>query len=285
MSLTRRGWSTIYLVGAATLLLIAGLVVFLLLQQQAAARQIAGQDAQISALYGGLATTEQQLTAHGIKPSAPPPAQIIQGATGPAGPAGPGPSDQQVQAAVDVYLAANPPTANVSTDALTTVVDAYLTLHPPAAGPPPSNAQVATAVAAYMAVNPPPSGPAGPQGVAGSPGVDGAQGVQGPPGPQGVAGPPPAGWTWTDPQGDTYNCALDNQSPAPHYACVLASTPSPTASPSSSSSGSTPSTPGSGGSQPTTPATSLLLGLPIANWDRRVLLSLRNPFNLTSLPV
>ncbi len=214
-------------------------------QLDAQRQQIANQNAAIDKLSSGLATTEAQLTQHGITPAAPPPAQIVTGATGPAGPQGPGPSDAQVQTAVDVYLSAHPPTANVSADALTTVVTAYLTQHPPAAGPPPSDTQVSNAVATYMAAHPAPSGPAGPTGSAGAPGATGQTGAQGPEGPQGVqgpqgdpgptgaTGPPPAGWTWTDQLGTTYNCTQDSQgtASAPHYTCTAQAPTSPVTSP------------------------------------------------------
>lgn len=199
-----------------------------------ASDQLAAQRQQIADLSSGLATTEAQLEQHGITPAAPPPAQIVTGATGPTGPQGPGPSDAQVQTAVDVYLAAHPPTGNVSTDALTTVVAAYLVQHPPAPGPPPSDTQVSNAVATYMAAHPAPSGPAGPTGSAGPQGDTGQTGAQGPQGPQGVqgpqgdtgpTGPAPGGWTWTDQLGTTYNCTQDSQGTAssPHYTCTAVS--------------------------------------------------------------
>lgn len=120
------------------------------------------QDATISQLSGGLSTTEAQLRAHGVTPSAPPPAQIVQGVAGPAGAQGPGPSDGQVRAAVDAYLAAHPPApgAGASDTQVLDAVTVYLVAHPPAPGPPPSDDQVAAAVAAYMAAHPPPAGPA-----------------------------------------------------------------------------------------------------------------------------
>lgn len=214
-----------------------------------ASDQLQAQRQQITDLSAGLTTTEQQLRQHGISPSAPPPAQIVTGATGPAGPQGPGPSDAQVRSAVNRYLAANPPTANVSTDALTTVVTAYLATHPPAPGPPPTDAQISGAVGAYMAAHPAPPGPPGPTGPTGDPGTQGAtgptgpqgdtgpqgpvgpQGATGPQGPQGATGPPPSGWTFTDRTGTTYDCAPDSPG-STHYTCT-AQSPSP--SPSSSS--------------------------------------------------
>src|SRR5581483_6556741 len=68
------------------------------------AQTVSAQQSTIDRVGSALGTVEDQLKAHGISPSAPPPAQLI------TGPPGPGPSDAQVQAAVDVYLAAHPPT-------------------------------------------------------------------------------------------------------------------------------------------------------------------------------
>lgn len=232
MTLSRRGWSGLILLGGVACVALGALVAFLLVQETAAARQIAAQDQAIAGLSSGLATTRQQLLAHGVTPSAPPPAQII-GQAGPPGPAGPGPSDQQVQTAVDAYLTLHPPQGNVPAETIDTAVTAYLAVHPPAPGPPPSDAQVASAVASYMLVHPAPSGPPGPQGSPGADGVgqQGPQGVPGPAGPAGAAGSPPAGWTWTDPAGITYTCAPDNKQPSPHYACSPQS-PSPSPPPS-----------------------------------------------------
>lgn len=232
---------------AALILLLLTLWVILSLGSQRAAIQT--QSKQITALAGGLTTAEAQLTQHGISPIPKPPAAIVSEVAGPAGPPGPAPSDSQVQAAVDDYLIAHPPAASVDPTALASTVDAYLSEHPPSPGPPPPTAEVAADVAAYLQANPPPSGPAGP---AGSPGTNGSDGQQGPPGPQGEPGSPPAGWSWTDAQGDTYQCAEDDQTPAPHYTCVLASPP---ASASPSAPGSTAGAQDTASTSPTESAT------------------------------
>lgn len=65
-------------------------------------------------------------------------------------------------------------------------------------------------------------------GAAGSPGQDGqtgAPGPAGPAGPQGQPGPagsPPAGWSWQDTSGTTFQCARDSGSPnsSPTYTCT-----------------------------------------------------------------
>lgn len=193
-------------------------------------QQLAGQNTAIAQLAAGLGTTEQQLKAHGISPSAPPPASIIAQA-GPAGPPGPGPSDAQVQAAVDVYLGQHPPSGTVPTADIDAAVTVYLTAHPPAPGPPPTDAQVASAVSTYMAAHPAPSGPPGPQGDPGV-GATGPAGPQGEPGRDGAPGSPPAGWSF-EAGGTAYDCVPDNGTPAPHYTCAP-QTPSASPSPSSS---------------------------------------------------
>lgn len=73
-------------------------------------------------------------------------------------------------------------------------------------------------------------GGAGAPGAAGSPGQDGQAGAPGPAGqagPQGQPGPagsPPAGWSWQDPSGTTFQCTRDTGSPndAPTYTCTSA---------------------------------------------------------------
>lgn len=213
-------------------LAVAGVIAFMLVLLAGLREQIhqqaAGEEAQqtsISNLSQSLATTEQQLTSHGITPAAPPPEQLV---VGPTGPAGPGPTDAQVQAAVDGYLMQHPPAGTVPASAITDAVDAYLTVNPPAPGPGPTQQQIASAVATYMAANPAPAGPAGATGADGSPGP---AGPQGPAGADGAQGPDPAGWTWTDPAGVTYDCAQDDQTPAPHYTCSAESSPPPTTPP------------------------------------------------------
>lgn len=79
-------------------------------------------------------------------------------------------------------------------------------------------------------VVPGPSGPPG-QDATGAPGKDGQNGADGqngtdgspgPPGENGKDGAPPSGWTYTDPDGVTYNCtpAVDFDPDAPRYACT-----------------------------------------------------------------
>ncbi len=215
----RRVWRA---AGVVLLVVVAGYAVWGIraLQEANTAR-----DRAIGALSVQVEAYRSQAAEHGL-PTGPPPVSIVQGATGPAGP---GPTDAQVAAAVAAYLILHPPAANVAPADVTAAVAAYLAQHPPAPGPPPSDAQVSSAVAAYMAAHPAPSGPAGPTGPAG------VQGDPGPAGPAGAPGSAPAGWTWTDPSGTTYDCAQDSQQPAPHYTCTARQSPSPSPSHSPSS--------------------------------------------------
>jgi len=214
--LTRRQRSARW-AGVAVLVAIAGYVVW---GSRVSQDHAAAQDRAITALSAQIEAYRAQAAQHGL-PTGPPPVAIVQGATGPAGP---GPTDAQVAAAVVAYLIAHPPAADASQGQVTDAVSVYLAAHPPAPGPPPSDAQVASAVAAYMAAHPAPSGPPGEQGTQGDPGP------AGPVGPAGAPGPDPAGWTWTDPQGVTYDCAQDGQQPSPHYTCTPRSSPSPSSS-------------------------------------------------------
>lgn len=160
------------------------------------------QSRAVTLLSSNLADAQAQLKAHGITPTQPPPAQIIAqaGPPGPQGAQGPGPSDAQVQAAVQAYLTAHPIAGQPPTDAqVAAVVAVYMAQHPPVAGPtgpagatgaqgpPPSDAQIAAAVEAWEQAHPAPSGPTGPSGPPGPTGV-GQTGPQGPPGPSGAPG-------------------------------------------------------------------------------------------------
>lgn len=226
----RRKQVTIYAVLGAAFLAVLAFAVWRTSQASSVANQARTQAAQESAavdkLYSGLTTTEQQLKQHGISPSAPPPQQIVSSAQAS------GPSDAQVQAAVDNYLAEHPPTASASDAEISAEVSEYLTAHPPAAGPAPSASQVASAVTAYMAANPAPSGPAGSPGATGA---VGPQGPAGPTGPQGLAGSPgpacPDGYTQTavaapDGSGDMWAvCASPAASTAPVTPSTAPSSP------------------------------------------------------------
>ena len=115
----------------------------------------------------------------------------------------------------------------------------------PVAGPPGSRGAPGQSVTGARGPvgSPGPSGEPGspgPSGSPGSPGPTGAPGVgsQGPAGPQGdqgpkgdtgstgPQGPSPAGWTFTDGSGTTYDCAPDS-SGSTHYTCTATSSPSP----------------------------------------------------------
>jgi hypothetical protein len=75
-------------------------------------------------------------------------------------------------------------------------------------------------------------GPTGPEGEAGPVGPAGPQGDKGDTGDRGdtgPAGPPPAGWTFTDGAGVTYDCTPDSDG-STHYTCTPTTTPAPSPS-------------------------------------------------------
>ncbi|MFF8610805.1 collagen-like protein [Streptomyces sp. NPDC015346] len=69
----------------------------------------------------------------------------------------------------------------------------------------------------------------GKDGTPGQNGKDGRDGVDGTNGVDGKDGQPPAGWTYTDPQGVTYTCSpvADFDPAAPRYTCSPTSSPAP----------------------------------------------------------
>ncbi|RPE44178.1 hypothetical protein EDD90_7408 [Streptomyces sp. Ag109_O5-1] len=81
-------------------------------------------------------------------------------------------------------------------------------------------------------------GATGPQGPQGEPGADstvpGPQGEQGPQGERGETGPPPSGWTFTDGDGNTQECAPDSAG-STHYTCHITGASSSTPEPQSRS--------------------------------------------------
>lgn len=197
----RHGWSAVVAV-----LVLAGFALLLVmlmttLDQRTQLNQVearaSAQSRTIDSLASGLATTEQQLEAHHISPSAAPPQVIISAEPGIAGPAG-------------------VPGANGS---------------PGVAGAQGSPGPVGSA---GPAGSPGPVGPTGPQGEPGADGQPGASGPQGPTGQDGAPGSPPAGWAF-EAGGVTYDCVPDDGTPAPHYTCPPRSpSASPSASASSS---------------------------------------------------
>lgn len=120
-----------------------------------------------------------------------------------------GPTEEQIRAAVEDYLAEYPPadgrnpTVAELAAAAAAAVTEYLTAHPPSPGRSPTAGEIAAAVEMYFATNPPPPGPEGatgrpptseeiraavdaylsenppPPGPAGATGATGPQGVQG----------------------------------------------------------------------------------------------------------
>lgn len=141
------------------------------------------QEARVDALSSGLAAEQQNIEEDGGTPVAPAPEEIIEDPD--AEPPPPvGPSDEQVQAAVEEYFAEHPVEdgENASPAQIAAAVIRYLTENPPAPGepgPPPTDEQISNAVAAYLAANPPPAGPPGQDGADGANGTNGADGEDG----------------------------------------------------------------------------------------------------------
>jgi len=107
-------------VGVSLLVALVALVVFLLLVVGRASTRIdvLNQDGQvrdraITALAGAVSTEQAQVRQLGGTPNVPPPQAIISAIPGATGQQGPGPSDAQVQSAVNVYLLAHPPSGTV----------------------------------------------------------------------------------------------------------------------------------------------------------------------------
>lgn len=86
--------------------------------------------------------------------------------------------------------------------------------------PTPNMTALARLAAGLVTPSPGPSGAAGVNGTDGRDGRDGADGQ------------PPAGWTWVDPSGNSYECdrAPDFDPANPRYVCTATSTPSPSPS-------------------------------------------------------
>lgn len=125
------------------------------------------------------------------------------------------------------------------------------TVGAPGPSGPPGPAGAAGKDAPTITPSPGPAGPVGPTGAAGADstvpgptgpagpnGADGAAGANGKDGTDGKNGAPPSEWTYTDQDGNTYQCvpASDFDPDNPRYRCTQTSTanPEPTSSPSPS---------------------------------------------------
>lgn len=222
------GWAA----GVMLVLLVVGVALLALRTAEGANRQLAQDKAAESTAIGALSTaldqTRTQLQQHGVVPKAPPPSTIIQsvpgaqGAVGPAGATGP----QGVAGSPGPIGPTGPAGAVGKTGAT---------------GPTGATGQTG------------PAGVAGPAGPQGDPGPAGAQG------PAGASGQPPAGWTYTDATGATYDCErVSNFDPAaPRYTCTptnTGGTPAPGPSPTPSQS----ATAGPGQAKPKPKATTIV---------------------------
>jgi hypothetical protein len=207
---------------------------------------------QVQAVCGEGGAAAAQLSSAGACAQASKVQQVVvSGPPGASGPPGPGPSQGQIDTAVNAYLAVHPPAPgqNATAEQVATAVAAFLDLNPPTPGRPPTtaevaaavvnycqanggclgpagqnatSAQVASAVADYCAVHAECAGPTGPGGAGGPTGEPGPTGPAGPSGVAGPAGPPVAGWTFTDALGMPHTCTRDAGSPdnAATYTCT-----------------------------------------------------------------
>lgn len=173
---------------------------------------------QITALAQALSDQREQAQRSGQTPVAPPPDKIlatpaiVKGPKGDAGPAGRG--------LAAVWCSAGHWTVSYTDGAVISDAGACT-------GPPGIPGTVGPTGPAGTPGSPGPDGAPGPTGPAGPSGAPGPTGPQGPPGPAGKDGQPPAGWTYTDAAGFTYQCDRDTSSPddAPRYTCHLDKTP------------------------------------------------------------
>jgi hypothetical protein len=135
------------------------------------------QEHRLDAFNEALTLEQQGIEEKGGTPIAPAPEEIIEDPdVDPPLPVGP--TDEQVQEAVEAYFREHPVQdgENASPAQIAAAVINYLTENPPAPGqpgPPPSDEQISNAVAAYLAANPPPPGPPGQDGTNGTDGKDG----------------------------------------------------------------------------------------------------------------
>jgi hypothetical protein len=173
----------------------------------------------------------------------------VPGLPGVAGPQGPGPSEAQIDSAVQTYLRAHPPAKGQSaTPAMVAkAVGQFLTAHPPTPPKAPTAAQISSAASTYIAAHAAEflgaTGQNGKDGSNGSNGTNGQNatdeqvaaavstfcsahnsctGPAGVNGQPGTDGKPPEGWSWTDPITQVhYTCTRNAESPdsAPTYAC------------------------------------------------------------------
>lgn len=208
----RERHTLIYLaVGGAALMAVVLFVLFL--DQRSQTSALAGQVGALASAANQNAAGERTLASQVQQLGGTPAVRVPTAAVGPSGPQGPGPSQQQINDAVNAYFGAHPlPPGQLPTATqVATAVAAYLEANPPvtpaqvvaavvsycstangcrgpsgADGQPGQNAtdaQVAAAVSAYCSqASNPCQGPAGPTGATGP---SGAQGVPGPACPDG----------------------------------------------------------------------------------------------------
>jgi hypothetical protein len=165
-------WSKIIVI-----LVLIGVVLYRVQMQE---DRVEHQEETTDALAEWLSAEQEAIEEDGGVPVAPPPEEIIEDPdVDPPPPVGP--TDEQVQAAVEDYFREHPVEdgENASPAQIAAAVINYFTENPVkdgAPGPPPSDEQISNAVAVYLAANPPPAGPPGPAGTNGTDGKDGTDG-------------------------------------------------------------------------------------------------------------
>lgn len=168
----------LFVQGALVLFAVAVLVmVGLYLRLNSTTSFLHGQVDALTSQQAAAARDAQQLAAQvrglGATPVVSPPAAV----PGPAGPQGPGPSQAEIDDAVNGYFAQHPPGATPAMIAVQ--VASYLTTNPPAPGRPPTQAEIATATSDYLSSHvaqfqgqPGATGAAGPTGAPGQDATD-----------------------------------------------------------------------------------------------------------------
>lgn len=200
-----RRWTTVKLAVACVLFVVlAGVAIYEIATTNSLGREVgvlSGQQRDAAVAAQQLAA---QLHEHGLTPVVAPPTPVV-GPAGPTGPQGPGPSQAQIDQAVNNYFTQHPPGATPAMVAMQ--VAAYLTANPPPAGRAPTQQEIATATSDYLTAHAAQfqgqagtpgqnatdeqvssavaafcsthNGCVGPVGAAGQNGKDGAQGAQG----------------------------------------------------------------------------------------------------------
>jgi hypothetical protein len=221
------------------LLKLAFLTVFLLAvavgtyvsyQLSALSSQTNTQGLVITQLSKGLDASRNQLTDHGIKPTAPPASQIVKGVPG-----APGVPGLQGQPGTS-GPSGSPGTAGAPGSAGQPGTKGSPGSPGSTGQPGPVGSPGSPGASGQPGPGSTAAGPQGPQGIQGPPGVagkdgapgkDGTNGAPGVDGTNGKDGAGVSGWTWTDPATNvTYDCTRDADNSG-HYTCAARSSTPP----------------------------------------------------------